>query len=614
MTESPMRQGTPASWRRVGAWPTTLFVLVLSLLATLAAWQAVARSVLTSERTRFDNRVAIAQAAIVQRLETYSFAIRGAAGLFAGGHPVDRADFRAYVANLRIRQLYPGIQGLGYTVRVPASALAAHEAHQRDEGFPGYAVRPAGPRPEYHAIIFLEPLDWRNQRAIGFDMSTAPARREAMARARDTGEPAMSGKVTLVQETREAPQAGFLIYYPVYRPGLPTGTVAERRRALLGFTYAPFRAGDLFAGIFAEQRRQLLGFQIYDGPAAAPERLLYEHLAGDAASAAPAHSRVGTVVLAGRPWTIRYASLPEFESPTSRQLPPFVLGGGLAVSLLLAGITWVLGTGRARAEGEVERRTAALEAANAQLRETDRYKDEFLSVISHELRTPLNFITGFASILEDEVYGALTAPQQGAVRKILDGADRMLGIVDDLLDFARMQAGKFQLTVAPTAFAPLAEEVAAALRPLADGKDVAIETEVAVPDAIPLDGRRVVQVLTNLVGNAIKFTERGGRIRIRAAVRGARLRCEVADEGVGIAPEDLPKLFTRFSQLDMSSTREAGGTGLGLAISKSLVEAHGGTIGAESEGLGRGATFWFELPAGTPGPQPPNADDLRGGS
>ena len=235
----------------------------------------------------------------------------------------------------------------------------------------------------------------------------------------------------------------------------------------------------------------------------------------------------------------------------------------------------------------------------AQLQELDRYKDEFLSVISHELRTPLNFIMGFASTLEDEVQGPLNAKQQEAVGRILNGADRMLALVDDLLDFAKIQSGRFDLVTRPTPVAPLVGEVLGLLKPLADQKRLDLTVGPQADVSAVIDAARVAQVITNLVNNAIKFTDPGGRITVSSEVRGDRLHTSVHDTGCGILPEHLPKLFHRFQQIDMSSTRRAGGTGLGLAISKALVEAHGGEIGVESQ-EGAGSTFWFALPLARP--------------
>jgi PAS domain S-box-containing protein len=257
-------------------------------------------------------------------------------------------------------------------------------------------------------------------------------------------------------------------------------------------------------------------------------------------------------------------------------------------------------TGRLRLEQEMAAQRALTEQLQTeqitQLQEVDRYKDEFLSVISHELRTPLNFITGFASTLDDEVQGPLNVGQHEAIGKILNGADRMLMLVDDLLDFAKIQSGRFELDPETLAYAPVVEEVLGLLKPLADRSQLTLETKLEVPGRWWLDGSRVSQVLTNLLSNAIKFTAPGGTIIIHAFVRDGHLITEVQDSGCGVAPVDQTKLFNRFAQLDMSLTRNANGTGLGLAISKALVEAHGGTIGVRSQ-LNEGATFWFSLPA-----------------
>jgi signal transduction histidine kinase len=243
---------------------------------------------------------------------------------------------------------------------------------------------------------------------------------------------------------------------------------------------------------------------------------------------------------------------------------------------------------------ELERQRREMEV----LREMDRLKDGFMSIVSHELRTPINTIRGFASLLEAGLAGPLTPDQEEHVAWILKGAERLLGLINDLLDLSAIQAGTFRLERRPVELCPLVDEVLSSLGPLAARKRLSLAIDC--PDELPLvqaDDRRLIQILDNLIGNGLKFVPEGGSIRVRLAREGDFLRCEVADDGPGIAPADLPRLFRRFSQLDMSTTREQGGTGLGLSISKALVEAHGGSIGVESE-VGRGAAFWFTLPLG----------------
>jgi PAS domain S-box-containing protein len=235
-----------------------------------------------------------------------------------------------------------------------------------------------------------------------------------------------------------------------------------------------------------------------------------------------------------------------------------------------------------------------LAAMNAELLGADHYKDEFLSVISHELRTPLNFIMGFASILADGAAGVVTPIQQHHVESILNGADRMLALVNDLLDFSKLQAGKFSLDLVPSALNVLVEEAVAALAPLAAKAGVKLELDLEPDLHAVLDPQRLTQILTNLVSNGIKFAPHG-TVRVAMACNGDDVEFRIGDNGIGIAAEDLPKLFVRFQQLDMSKTRSVGGTGLGLAISKGLVDAHHGTIGVESTTL-EGSTFWFKLP------------------
>jgi signal transduction histidine kinase len=201
---------------------------------------------------------------------------------------------------------------------------------------------------------------------------------------------------------------------------------------------------------------------------------------------------------------------------------------------------------------------------------------------------------GFGSILADGAAGTLSPLQQHHVESMLTGADRMLALVNDLLDFSKLQAGKFSLDLQPTAVNCLIKATVASLRPLAQKAGVTLELELEDDIHAVLDPQRLTQILTNLIGNGLKFAP-GGTVRLQVACRGDHVSFRVGDDGIGIAQEDLPKLFVRFQQVDMSNTRAANGTGLGLAISKALVDAHHGTIGVESKQF-EGSTFWFTLP------------------
>jgi signal transduction histidine kinase len=236
-----------------------------------------------------------------------------------------------------------------------------------------------------------------------------------------------------------------------------------------------------------------------------------------------------------------------------------------------------------------------LRSANENLQRADRVKDEFLSIVSHELRTPLNFIQGFTSLLANEFAGPLTPQQRDYLDNIGQSSERMLLLVNDLLDVAALQAGKLPLEPEPCVYGPLVEEAVQNAMALAEARRLTLSTALSAPATLTIDPRRVGQVLANLIANAIKFTPEGGAVTVRVSRDGDDVRTEVSDTGIGIPPEDRHRLFLPFSQLDMTATRKAGGTGLGLSISKALVEAHGGQIGVESR-PGQGSTFWFTLP------------------
>ncbi|MNS27790.1 Non-motile and phage-resistance protein [compost metagenome] len=203
---------------------------------------------------------------------------------------------------------------------------------------------------------------------------------------------------------------------------------------------------------------------------------------------------------------------------------------------------------------------------------------------------------GFGSVLDDEIAGPLSELQHDYLQRMLKGADLLLALVNDLLDMSRIQAGKFTIAYEEVNVGELAHAIVESLAAIAEKRHLHLSVEVSasVPP-LQADSQRIGQVLTNLLSNAIKFTPDGGEIHVFARRERGHVLVEVVDTGQGIRHEDLPRLFQRFTQLDMSKTRAASGTGLGLSICKAIVEAHGGHIGVRSE-LGKGSTFWFTLP------------------
>jgi len=230
-----------------------------------------------------------------------------------------------------------------------------------------------------------------------------------------------------------------------------------------------------------------------------------------------------------------------------------------------------------------------------QLETASQHKSEFLANMSHELRTPLNAILGFNEMILGQVYGEVPADLQEPLADIQSSGKHLLRLINNVLDLAKIEAGRMELALADYSVQDTVESVRASLRPLA--ADKGLEFVVAVPEDIPLaygDGGRIVQCLMNLAGNALKFT-RQGRVEIAVELRGDLLVYRVADTGIGIAADKIETLFVEFRQGDTTITSEFGGTGLGLSITRKFVELHRGRIWLESE-LGSGSTFFIAIP------------------
>ena len=256
---------------------------------------------------------------------------------------------------------------------------------------------------------------------------------------------------------------------------------------------------------------------------------------------------------------------------------------------------------------ELQDANEQLASANRQLRELDRLKSRFVSMVSHELRTPLSAIQGFAEMLLAEIYGPLSERQEGALDRITTNTNRLLYLVNDLLDQARIEAGQISLQVKPFSPRELAEEFRSTMDVLAQSKGVTLTTEVdpAVPDTIYGDEERLHQIMVNIANNAIKFTDEGSvRLRIYqpdgAEGPASSWVIECSDTGPGISEEDQATIFEPFQRVDDSRTREHLGVGLGLAIVKELVDLMEGDIELESE-MGVGSTFAIRLPVNTTG-------------
>jgi signal transduction histidine kinase len=587
---APGRDAEGVLLKSLSARATPWIILVVSLLATAFAWNQSNQLLNDKTRARYHRAVEQIEIALRDRLRIYEAILRGGQGLFDTNENLDvtREEWRRYVERLKLSELYPGLLAVGFSIRVPRAALAVHVKRIRSEGFPNYAIRPEGKRSEYHSVIYLEPFNDTNRRYFGYDMFFEPVHRLAMERARDTGQLATSGKVSLARETDRDVQAGFLVYLPVYRGGRPPQTVEKRRRMLLGFVFSPFRINHLMSGLVAKTL-PTVAFQIFDGGQVNAAALMYDGIPASQDGHRPAFYHTSPFEFGGHTWTLSFSTLPTFEHATEHSEPILVAAGGLVISLLLFGLTRSLAKTHERAQVLAIQMTTELNKSRTEIAAKNRDLETLLYVTSHDLREPLRAIENFARLVHDRYAKSLDDNGKDFLMRIVRGAKRLDQLLLDILTVSRAQ----RMETKPV-------EVS--------GEDIVRETLSRMAQKIRetgasihvLDGLSQLRVdktwataaLYNLIGNALKFTRDGESPDVeigpyRDADSQKAIGIAVRDRGPGIAPEHAARIFQLFQR---AVGREVEGTGAGLAIVKQIAQRQGGDAWVEAR-VGGGSVF-----------------------
>ncbi|HEY6122627.1 MAG TPA: CHASE domain-containing protein, partial [Pyrinomonadaceae bacterium] len=340
-------------------------ILILGLLFTFIVSFYLSRLADAQDRSRFRASVEDIDTRIRSHFQTYIALLRASSGLFAASESVTKDEFKRFVEQIDLPRNYSGVLGIGYSIRLRPEQTGPTIQLMRQSGSPSFKIWPEGDRSEYHTIIYLQPLNKRNEAAIGFDMFTEAVRRVAMEQARDSGMPTASGKVTLVQEIdAKQKQAGFLIFAPIYTKS-SISTIDERRAALAGFVYSPFRADDLLNSIL-QGRETDIAIQVYDG-GAAPENLLHGQIVDGPHNAYdPRFIATTTVDVAGRPWTVNYSSTAAFDLVSGTAYLPYTFAAGVFISFLFFFVT----RSQAMARQAAERYASEVRASEATVRQT----------------------------------------------------------------------------------------------------------------------------------------------------------------------------------------------------------------------------------------------------
>ncbi len=328
-------------WLRFGKF-TPLLVLIISLLTTYLLWHLLQHNQEQELQAQFDSLQSEARSNIVQRMKAYEQMLRGVNALLNHDNQLTRNEFHDYVDKLQLKREYPGIQGVGFALIVPAAQINRHIAAIRHQGISSYTIHPAGKRDTYTTTLYFEPFAEHLLPSLGYDGFTDPVRRAAMEKARDSGMAALSGKISPLTGGREIRQANVRIYLPAYRYGAAIATPEQRRSNIIGWVYSPFLLEDLMSGILGEHAAAV-DIKIFDGEEISEVTKLYDpDQHSDEERANSRFRGQQQISIANHTWTMAISSLPDFEAQLGQGEARLIAYAGIVASLLLALLSWLL--------------------------------------------------------------------------------------------------------------------------------------------------------------------------------------------------------------------------------------------------------------------------------
>lgn len=575
------------------------------------------------DEINFNERVTNSNSALTARYNSYVDLLRGAASYYVSSTGVSREEWRTYVDFLKIRQIYPGINGIGFCL--PFTSIEQHQQFQHKIESESLQSQPVvnvpnvtapenhDPLLKYLIITHIEPLDI-NLSALGLKLSSETGRLHAALSARDSGEPKITTRIILIQDGEARP--GFLLYVPAYKPGHPITTPEQRKQALLSFAYAPFITELFVAGVLGDVNPEQINFSVYDSDSISLDALVYSNMTNREAKSPFDFDQVHTLDIGGQIFTTTWQRGSEYKGGSLYTANVAGVLSALFTCLLafaaysyeslirskkiIESTTDELTATNQLLKSEIDvRKTAEAEAIRSELaaKTANEAKSDFLAIMSHEIRTPMNSVIGFTQLLYSS---KLTSEQHIWASYIQSSSGALLSLINDILDFSKIEADKMELENIPFSLQEVIENVTGSFFIQAAEKGIIVDTKVEgdLPKYVLGDPTRLKQIVINLVSNGLKFTVKGSvstHLEWIGNKEAGTVRIRVADTGIGIAPDKVDDLFRQFTQADLSTTRTYGGTGLGLSICQRLTGLMNGTIHATSP-TSQGTTMVVEIP------------------
>ncbi|MCW3787442.1 sensor histidine kinase [Plebeiibacterium sediminum] len=582
-----------------------LLIFIAGLIITILTTN-YSKNLLENQRERefevFCNEISFD---IKKRIDFHAQLLQNISSFISSSDTVTKKEWESYISHSKIKNILPGYQGIGYNILIPKNQLDEHIDHF-SKVYKDYKVKPANDREVYSSIIYLEPQDELNQKAIGYDTYQEPVRREAMQRACDLNQPILTHKLILVQESDKNPQSGVIMFAPVYKRDMPLNNIKERQDALIGWVSSPYRMNDLMENIIGHWNvleNKKVSLHIYDG-----DDLLDEHKLFDSEQEKPVHDnskKINNLTqkldLHGRHWSLVYAHSDINTSFLTNKVT-IIFSSGLIISLLLSLLLLALLNTQYNAKliaieltNDLQQKNAELELAKIKAEESDRLKSQFLMNMSHEIRTPMNGVLGFLDLLKNPDLNRDTS--NNYIDIISKSGERLLETINDIIEISRIESGEVEVHYQKVNLNETIKYVYNFFHTETKAKGLDFKIAQLLDESkaiIKTDKIKLEGILTNLIKNAIKFTDEG-YISISNFIKNKDLVFIIQDSGSGIPSESIESIFNNFVQANKNKRNNHEGSGLGLSIVKAYIAALDGHIQVEST-ENKGTTFTFSIP------------------
>ncbi|MGV3509709.1 MAG: CHASE domain-containing sensor histidine kinase [Sphingobacteriaceae bacterium] len=559
-------------------YPALLLFLGLSLF-TFYTYYELNNSLEARTQKLFEQRVSRVHEELHNRINGYIQILKGCQALFYASNEVNSKMWKTYVDNLHLSENYPGIQAVAFAAMINKANIPQLEAQIKATGFPNFKVTSTFKNQRLTPIIYIEPFTGRNLRAFGFDMYSEAKRRAAMNRAMISGQPAITSKVTLVQETNNNIQPGFLLYLPVYRSPESIKTVNDRKENIIGFVYNPFRSHDFMNATL--QSYSDLNIEVYNGKIADKESLLYSSSTKKTAKQANKKNLLSNniISIAGTQWRVIATPTETFGSSIERREPILALLLGLAITFLMSLISISI----------IRNKSRALEELMLS-KEIEKKKDEFIGIAAHELKTPLTSINAYTQLL---ARADLKENEKKLLYKTSTQIKKLSLLISDLLDVSKINAGALRFNSNEFKLSELITESIESVSHMYKSHQIVLSS--TIPDVqIKGDKLRLEQAITNLLVNAVKYSPSADNVYLNVTQQPSIVSIEIRDEGIGISEKDRKRIFEKFYRAEELSPYLSG-LGMGLYIANQIVTRHKGTITVNSV-PGKGSVFSIMLP------------------